>query len=156
MTSHTTPTALAASFALALFAALAAPLSALAADPVYSNWRGLAIAGTDPVAYFVEGRAVEGDADHALEYMGATWHFASADNKAAFERDPERYVPEYGGYCAWAVSQGYTARIDPEAFTIVGDKLYLNYDQNVMKKWLGDRDAFIAEADANWPGLRDG
>lgn len=132
-----------------------APTAALAIDPVFSNWRGVAIRGADPVAYFTEGRAVDGDSEYAVTYMGATWHFANAENKAAFESSPERYAPQYGGYCAWAVSQGYTASVDPEAFTIVDGRLYLNYSASVMKTWLADRDALIATADANWPGLRD-
>jgi len=142
-----------------LFCALALTLAAnpaAALDPVYSNWRDLAIRGTDPVAYFTEGRPVEGSSEHSLEYLEATWYFASAANKAAFEADPEKYTPQFGGYCAWAVSQGYTASVDPEAWTIVDDKLYLNYSKKVMKTWLADRDSLIAKANKNWPGLRDG
>ena len=140
----------------ALLLGVAAPGVALAIDPVYSSFWGLAIRGTDPVAYFTEGRPVEGVAEHSFEYLGATWRFASAENKAAFEADPERYAPQYGGYCAWAVSQGYTASIDPEAWSIVEGRLYLNYSKEVMKTWLADRDGHIARADASWPGLRDG
>ena len=149
--------ALARMVSVSVFAAclLAAP-AAFALDPVYSNWRGLALRGTDPVAYFTESRPVDGSSEHTLEYLGATWRFASAENKAAFEADPEKYTPAYGGYCAWAVAQGYTASTDPDAWSIVDGKLYLNYSEGVMKKWLADRDAFIEKGDANWPGLRDG
>ena len=140
-----------------LFAALMLSASTAAAlEPVYSNWRGLAIRGTDPVGYFNEGRAVDGSSEHTLEYLGATWRFASAKNRAAFEADPEKYAPQFGGYCAWAVSQGYTASIDPDVFQIVDGKLYLNYSKSVMKTWLEDRDNLIKAADRNWPGLRDG
>ena len=146
--------ALLAALTLTVFAGL--PGSALALDPINATFFGdVAIEGTDPVAYFTEGRPVEGTKAHSLEYMGATWRFASAENKAAFEADPEKYAPQYGGYCAWAVSQGYTAGIDPDAWTIVEGKLYLNYNESVMKTWLADRDALIDRADANWPGLRD-
>ncbi|MCR9096517.1 MAG: YHS domain-containing protein [bacterium] len=146
--------ALLAALTLTAFAGL--PGSALALDPINATFFGdVAIEGTDPVAYFTEGRPVEGTKAHSLEYMGATWRFASAENKAAFEADPDKYAPQYGGYCAWAVSQGYTAGIDPDAWTIVEGKLYLNYDESVMKSWLADRDALIDRADANWPGLRD-
>ena len=138
----------------ALVLGLAFPGPALAVDPVYSNFFGVAIKGTDPVAYFTDGRPVDGLSAHSLEYMGATWRFATAENKAAFEADPERYTPQYGGYCAWAVSQGYTAGIDPDAWTIVEGKLYLNYNESIMKKWLADRDALISKADTNWPELR--
>jgi YHS domain-containing protein len=138
-----------------LGASLVLPSGALALDPVNASFFGVAIEGTDPVAYFTEGRPVAGSKAHSLEYLGATWRFASAEHKAAFEADPEKYAPQYGGYCAWAVSQGYTAGIDPDAWSIVEGKLYLNYDERVMKTWLEDRDALIEQADARWPGLRD-
>jgi len=140
--------------ALLLFAI--APAAVQAIDPVYSNWRGLAIRGADPVAYLTQGHHIEGVSAHSLEWMGASWRFASAENRAAFEASPEKYAPQYGGYCAYAVSQGSTASVDPEAFTIVEGKLYLNYSQSVQRTWLQDRDVYIEEADANWPGLRDG
>jgi YHS domain-containing protein len=133
--------------------ALATPLASRAAEPVYTNWRGLAIAGTDPVAYFTEGRPVAGRAEHALEWNGATWRFASAEHLAAFRVEPERYAPRYGGYCAWAVAQGYTAKSDPEAWKIVDGKLYLNYDRSVQEQWEQDVPGNVREADANWPGV---
>ena len=82
--------------------------------------------------------------------------FSTAKNRALFEADPEKYAPQFGGYCAYAVSQGYTASIDPEAFTLVDGKLYLNYSKDVMNEWLKDRDALIRQAEEKWPGLRDG
>lgn len=148
------PTALATTLAV-LFLGLLAPSAALATDPVYSDFWGLAIRGTDPVAYFTAGKPVKGVKAHSLEYMDATWRFASAENKALFQADPEKYAPQYGGYCAWAVSQGYTASVDPEAWAIVDDKLYLNYSAKVQKDWNTDRAGFITKADANWPGIRD-
>ncbi|MEM9046374.1 MAG: YHS domain-containing (seleno)protein, partial [Pseudomonadota bacterium] len=78
-------------------------------DPVYQSFLGTAIDGTDPVAYFTEGKPVEGTSDHVMEWNSATWYFASAENLAKFAADPAKYAPQYGGYCAWAVSQGYTA-----------------------------------------------
>ena len=143
------------SIALILFALVLLPSAAFAADPVYSNWRGLSIKGTDPVGYFTQNRPVEGSSAHSLEYLGTTWRFATAENKAAFEAAPKKYLPQYGGYCAWAVSQGYTASVDPEAWSIVDGKLYLNYSKSVMKTWLKDRPGYIIKADKNWPGLRD-
>lgn len=145
------------SFLTACFtlAAFAIPSAALATDPIYENWRGLAIRGTDPVAYFTEGKPVDGSSDHTFEYMGATWRFSTAANRAAFLAEPEKFAPKFGGYCAWAVSQGYTASTAPEAWTIVDGKLYLNYSKSVMKDWLADRDAFIVKANKNWPGIRD-
>ena len=126
-----------------------------AADEIYTNWRGLAIRGYDPVAYFTQGEPVEGDRDFEYEWKGATWRFATAENREAFIRDPESYVPQYGGYCAWAVSQGKTASIDPEAWRIVDGKLYLNYSAKVQRTWEEDIPGFIKLADANWSKLRD-
>jgi len=128
---------------------------ALALDPVFT-WRRKAIRGTDPVAYFTEGKPVEGSRRFTHEWRGATWHFASAENRDAFEANPERYAPQYGGYCAWAVSRGYTASTDPKAWRIVDGRLYLNYSKSVQRRWEEDVPGNIAKADGNWPGLRDG
>lgn len=136
----------------AMAIALAVPARAGEA-PVYSNWRGRAISGTDPVAYFTEGRPVAGSSDFTHEWNGATWYFASAENRDAFAAEPARYAPQYGGYCAWAVSQGYTASTDPEAWTIVDGRLFLNYSKDVQATWEKDRDGNIAKADTNWPGV---
>ncbi|MEM9213618.1 MAG: YHS domain-containing (seleno)protein [Cyanobacteria bacterium P01_F01_bin.150] len=114
---------------------------------------GVAIDGADPVAYFTESKALIGDAAFAHEWQGATWHFASAENRDLFAENPEQYAPQYLGYCAWAVSQGYTAPIDPEAWKIVDGKLYLNYDKRVQDRWSKDIPGNIAKADANWPGV---
>jgi YHS domain-containing protein len=138
--------------ALALLAAPGAP-AAWAVAPVNANWRGLAIKGYDPVAYFEEGKPVQGKAEHAFSWMGASWHFASARNRDLFRADPGRYAPQYGGYCAWAVSQGYTADIDPAAWRIVNGKLYLNYDKAIQEKWAKDIPGHIAKADTNWPDI---
>lgn len=125
---------------------------AAAKDPVYTGtFSSLAVSGFDPVAYFVEGKPVEGRADLEYEWNGATWRFASEDNLAAFIADPMAYAPQYGGYCAWAVSQGYTASSDPQAWRIVDNKLYLNYSKDVQKRWKGDIPGNIAKADRNWP-----
>ncbi len=137
-------------------ALLLAPAPAAAKDPVYtSTFSSLAVSGYDPVAYFSEGKPVKGRSEHELEWNGATWRFSSAANLAAFEADPERYAPQYGGYCAWAVSQGYTASTDPTAWRIVDDKLYLNYSHNVQQRWAEDIPGNIAKADANWPKVLD-
>jgi YHS domain-containing protein len=115
---------------------------------------GVAIEGTDPVAYFRDGRPVEGSSDYEHEWMGATWRFVSAANRDAFAADPEKYAPQYGGYCAWAVSQGYTAKIDPEAWKIVDGRLYLNYSKDVQAQWSEDIPGNISKGDANWPKIR--
>ena len=122
---------------------------------VFVGERDAAIHGYDPVAYFSEGRPVEGSADFTFDWMDANWRFASAANRDAFAAEPEKYAPQYGGYCAWAVSQGYTARIDPDAWRIVEGKLYLNYSRSVQRRWERDIPGHIAKAESNWPGIRD-
>ncbi len=121
--------------------------------PVNTSPDGLAIKGYDPVAYVTEGRAVPGLAEHEYQWQGAVWRFATTEHKAMFERNPERYTPRYGGYCAYAVSQGKTADIDPEAWSIVDEKLYLNLNKDVRGLWEKDRNAYIRLADKNWPRM---
>ncbi len=130
--------------------------SALAESPVYTKlFSNLAVEGYDPVAYFEEGAPVKGLKEFTFEYNGAEWRFASAENLATFKGDPQAYAPQYGGYCAWAVSQNYTARGNPDNWTIVDGKLYLNYDDKIQARWEKDIPGFIASADKNWPGLID-
>lgn len=113
---------------------------------------GVAIAGADPVAYFTQGQYAPGEASYTYDWGGATWQFASAEHRDLFANNPNQYAPQYGGFCAWAVSQGYTAPIDPTAWKIVEGKLYLNYDQRIQKRWSQDIPGNIAKADQNWPG----
>ena len=141
---------------LVLATGTAAGPAPAAEDPVFTGlFSSVAIRGTDPVAYFLEGRPVEGSADHALEWQGATWRFSSRANLDAFRADPERYAPRYGGYCAWAVAHGYTASIDPEAWTIFEDRLYLNYSLSVRARWAEDIPGHVRRGDRNWPGVLD-
>jgi YHS domain-containing protein len=142
--------------ALFITALLVPAGTALALDPVFSTYLGGAIRGYDPVAYHTEGKPVAGKRAHRVEWKGATWSFASAENKAVFEGDPEKYAPRYGGYCAWAVSQGYTASIDPDAWSIVEGKLYLNYSLGVRDQWSQDIPGNIAKGNVNWPKLLAG
>lgn len=114
---------------------------------------GVAIRGYDPVAYFTEGEPQQGSREFAYEWRGATWHFSSANNRDLFENDPEQYAPQYGGYCAWAVKEGTTAPIDPQAWKIVDGKLYLNLNPKIQRRWQEDIPGNIAEADNNWPGV---
>lgn len=122
-------------------------------DPVNKDRSGLAIKGYDTVAYFTEGKPVRGSAAFTQSWNGATWRFASAANRDQFAADPAKYAPQYGAYCAWAVHKNYTADTDPEAWKIVGGKLYLNYNKEVQSMWQKDVDSRIAAADKNWPGL---
>lgn len=117
---------------------------------VFSNGEG-AIRGYDPVAYFTEGRPVKGQSAHHVRYRDADWYFASAEHRDQFQREPEKYAPQYGGYCAWAVSRGYTASVDPQAWTLHEGKLYLNYSKGVQRDWLEDIPGNVRKADANWP-----
>ncbi len=126
--------------------------SAFADGKVYSD-AGKAINGYDPVAYFMEGKPVEGESEFSLDWNGARWLFTNAENRDQFRATPERYAPQYGGYCAWAVSQGYTAPTDPEAWKIVGGKLYLNYSKSVQTRWSRNIDQNITAGDTNWPGI---
>jgi YHS domain-containing protein len=111
------------------------------------------VGGYDPVAYFTQNKPVEGSADITTEYMGATWRFASAENRDSFVADPKRYAPQYGGYCAFAVSSGYTAKGDPQAWSVVDGKLYLNYSKGVRDRWEQDIPGHISKADGNWPAV---
>jgi YHS domain-containing protein len=109
-----------------------------------------AVGGFDPVS-FHDGAPVAGSRSISTTWMGATWRFASEANKARFVATPEAFAPAYGGYCAWAVSQGYTAKGDPRHWKVVDGRLYLNYDANVQKTWEKDIPGHITKADGNWP-----
>lgn len=127
--------------------------SAWAAEPVNTNGSPLALGGYDVVAYFTEGKPVAGQAAHETHWNGARWRFASAEHRERFQREPERFAPRYGGYCAYAVSRGYTAPVAPEAWRIVDGKLYLNYSKDVQTLWEREIPANIKKADTNWPGV---
>jgi hypothetical protein len=122
-------------------------------DAVNKDGSGIAIKGYDPVAYFTQSKPVKGSPAFTYHWLKATWWFASAEDRDEFARSPEKYAPQYGGYCAYGVSQGHTAPIDPEAWTIVEGKLYLNYSKGVKKTWSEAVPQHIDEADRNWPGL---
>ena len=137
---------------LALLILIATPL--IAADPVNkTRFGGLAIDGYDPVAYFADGKPVEGSKKHEHVWNGAKWRFASASNRDLFAKSPERYAPQYGGYCAFGVSRGYAVGIDREAWKIVAGKLYLNYNREVQTEWSKDIPGHVEKADANWPKI---
>lgn len=142
---------------LAAIAALLAPLPALAAPAaapaVNADKSGVAMRGYDPVAYFTHGRPVKGSAEHQHQWRGATWRFASAEARDAFAAAPERYAPQFGGYCAWAVSQHYLAPGDPNYWKIVDGKLYLNANARAKQLWEADQADAIARGHANWPAV---
>ena len=141
-------------------AAAALTLTALAAGPlraqaVNTDKSGLALYGYDAVAYVADQKAVKGSPEITATHDGSTYRFATVEHRDQFTADPAAYLPAYGGYCAYGVSRGYKVKVDPEAFTVVEGKLYLNYDKGVQKKWLADVPGFIAKADANWAEIKD-
>jgi YHS domain-containing protein len=124
-----------------------------AEKPVNTTFTGVAIKGYDPVAYFTDGKPVKGSSDFVHEWNGAEWRFASAAHRDLFKADPVKYAPQFGGYCAWAVSRGYTAGIDPAAWKIVNNRLYLNYNAKVQSQWAENIPDNISKAEENWPKI---
>lgn len=118
-------------------------------SPVFAP-DGKAIRGYDPVAYFTDGKPVPGNPAISYTYEGAEWLFASEKNRDAFKAAPEKYAPQYGGYCAFGASRGYKAPTEADAWSIVDGKLYLNYNQKVRTEWNKDQPGYIKKADANW------
>lgn len=126
-------------------------LSAFAFAGEFHETNGVAIQGYDPVAYVTESKPVRGSAAFSSAYKGSTFHFVSAASRDMFNADPQKFAPQYGGFCAFGVSRGYKAATSPDAFTIVDGKLYLNYNAEVQAMWGKDRPAYIRKADDNWP-----
>ena len=135
-----------------LFAAIAVIFTANPAfsGPVYTVEGAIAIDGHDPVAYFTESKPVKGEKKHKLQYNGAIWHFASAENRETFKADPKKYEPQYGGFCAYAMAQGYKAPTVPESWRVIDGKLYLNYSIGVRDLWEKKRASYIKSADKHW------
>ena len=116
---------------------------------------GAAIRGYDVVAYFKENKAVKGSKDFSFNWNNAIWFFASKQNLDSFKKAPEKFAPQYGGYCAYGTSEGHKAPTEPDAFTIVNGKLYFNYNKDVQVMWRKDKEARIITADKNWTDLKD-
>lgn len=136
---------------IAIFANLSV---AFAEDAIYTGYfNNKAASGYDVVAYFTENKALEGDSQYRFEYMGADWYFTSQAHLDLFKNNPEKYAPQYGGHCAWAMSRGKTAPGNAPFWTIHNQKLYLNYDQKVLDTWRADKDAFISKADKHWAAM---
>lgn len=115
----------------------------------------LAIHGYDPVAYFTEDRARLGQAIHSVKHGDAVYRFVSAANKSKFEANPERYLPQYGGFCAYGTALGAKFDGDPHLFTVVNGKLYFNLNPEILKKWRADIPGYIVKADRQWRQIRD-
>ncbi len=123
-------------------------------DEIYTSFfSNTGAGGYDVVAYFTAGQAVKGDDDFSVKYKNADWYFSSQENLDKFRHSPEFYAPQYGGYCAWAVANGYTASGDPLQWTLHDDKLYLNYDAKVRHRWTADKHNLIVLGDKNWPSV---
>lgn len=131
------------------------PLIAQAAGSVNVNAQGVAVQGYDPVAYFVVGKPVKGSPEFTAAWNGATYWFANAAHQKAFQADPARYEPQFGGYCAYGVAQGAKPDIDPLAFAVVDGKLFLNLSPGVQKRWQADIPGHIRQANQNWLTLKD-
>jgi YHS domain-containing protein len=137
-------------FSLALTLA-AFSSAAFSEDPIETGtFNNKAIYGYDTVAYFTQGKPVKSEENITSEWRGATWHFSSAEHKTMFDTSPEKFAPQYGGYCSYAMSKGKFVGIDEDAFTIYQDKLYLNYSKGVREDWLEDTDGFIKLADIEY------
>jgi hypothetical protein len=121
--------------------------------PINTTPEGIAIKGYDPVSYFTEKRALKGKAEYEFLWKGAKWRFISAEHREMFRGGFEKYAPQYGGYCAYAVSQGKVADIDPEAWTVFEGRLYLNLNKKVQRLWEKDMKEYIRKADEQWPRM---
>ncbi|MEN7548114.1 YHS domain-containing (seleno)protein [Rapidithrix thailandica] len=139
---------------LRIYLSIAAVLFAFSAcaqkAEVFATKKG-AIDGYDPVAYFKQHKAVKGNHTYSEQWNGATWYFSSKENLDAFTQDPEKYAPQFGGYCAYAVANGYTAKSEGDAWKIVEGKLYLNYNLKVKEQWQEKQTEYIKSARQNWP-----
>ena len=141
---------------LMLTATLALGIGVAAAAPAVFAPDGVAIRGYDPVAYFTESKPVKGSDAHTADWNGARWKFATAANRASFIADPQKYAPQYGGYCAYGTAKGHLAPTQPAAWAVVDGKLYLNYDERVRSRWKQDVPGYKAEADAVFGQLLSG
>jgi YHS domain-containing protein len=115
---------------------------------------GTAINGYDAVAFFKESKPVKGSVMYSYQYKGATWLFSSKEDLDTFMKSPEKYEPQYGGYCAYGTSQGHKAPTQPDTWTIVNDKLYFNYNKQVKQMWVKDQMHLIEVADLKWPDVK--
>lgn len=125
-------------------------LTGFAQQPEVFQTKGYAINGYDVVSYFTETKPAKGDSSYAIEWNNAKWLFATSKNMELFKKDPEKYAPQYGGYCAYGCSRGYKAPTTYDAYSIVNGKLYFNYNTDVRVIWNKYQENFIKKADVNW------
>ena len=126
---------------------------AAALEPVSKGGDGVALGGYDAVAYFTDDKPVAGTKEFQTQWNGATWLFATADHREAFVKAPEKYAPQYGGYCAYAVARGTSAPGDPTLWKVKDGKLYVNKNADVQKLWNQDVPGYIVQANRNWPAV---
>ena len=125
-----------------------------AQSPIYTSlFSSLALKGYDTVAYFTQNKAVEGVSKYQTKYKGATWYFASEENLQAFTKEPTKYAPQYGGYCAYAMATGDFVSAQPKNWTIYNGLLYVNYSDDVQKTWEAKKDDYMANANKQWEKL---
>lgn len=144
--------------ALALIGASAGGYSMLRSNELdkakFYSADGIALGGTDPVAYFTQNKPTKGSSEFAVEWQGTTWYFASAEHRDLFTADPAAYAPQYGGFCAWGLAaKGGLYSTDPDAWHIENGKLYLNYNRSVQERWAKDIPGFIEVGDRRWPEI---
>jgi YHS domain-containing protein len=142
-----------AAIGLAVAIPASTPAFAKSSPEVSVEADGLAARGYDVTAYFLEGKPILGSAVHQLQHKGVTWRFASSEGLARFKANPAAFEPQFGGYCAWAVSQGYVAPGDPRQWKIVDGKLYLNFNARAKELWEADQADAIARGHSNWPAV---
>ena len=128
-----------------------------AKSSIYTDEAGIAIKGYDSVAFFTERKPTKGSPDFKTEWNGAIWYFSNAAHRDQFVAAPEKYAPQYGGWCAYGASRGYAAKTEPDqAWTIVDNKLYLNWDKEIADKWKEDIPGYLQKSEANWPAIKAG
>ena len=130
-------------------------IDSMAQKSAIFSTEGKAIKGYDPVAFFNQSNAVIGADSLSYTWQDATWLFSTRANLELFIKDPEKYAPQYGGYCAYGTSQGHKAPTQTDTWSIVNDKLYFNYNKKVQEMWTKDQQALIQKANKQWPEIKD-
>ncbi len=139
---------------LAIAGAVLTPLPAFAdSDPIYTSWRDNVAVGGHDVVSFYSGKPLEGKKDISYTYLGADWRFSTQANLDLFKTNPDAFVPQYGGYCAWAAAHGKLAKGSPKYWHVRDGKLYLNFNKRIQDQWEKDIPGFIIKADADWPAI---
>lgn len=140
---------------LAVYILITSSMAVYGQQPVIFQTKGKAINGYDVVAYYNAGQPVKGNDSLSFQWSNSSWLFSSLANLELFRQNPEKYAPQYGGYCAYGTAGGYKAPTQPDAWAIVNGKLYFNYNLKVKASWDKDQAGYIGKADANWPLIKD-